>query len=195
MRFVASLPALFLVTACFGCAGSSAQYLGTAPVLTTRGPDGTVAETTDLNNDGKPDIWTNFKEVEIRKGTKEKLMIRKAVDLNGDGRVDVVTYFDDKGEPSREEIDLDFDGRADEVRYFKKGKIDREDLSTQFDGRFDVRKFYEDGSLVLKQVDTTRTAHFDEFQYFTGGKLARVGWDKDGDGKPEVFEENPAMAE
>jgi len=195
MKNKASVPALIAVLVGIGCGGATAQYLVAAPVLTTKGPDGTVAETTDLNGDGKPDIWTNYREVEVRKGTKDKVLIRKAVDLNGDGRVDVVTYYDDKGDPTREDIDLDFDGRADEVRYYKKGKIEREDISTQFDGRFDVRKFYEDGALVLKQVDTTRTGHFDEFQYFTGGKLARVGWDKDGDGKPEVFEENPALGE
>ena len=58
-----------------------------------------------------------------------------------------------------------------------------------------MRKFYEDGALVVKQVDTVRNGSFDEFQYFAGGKLARVGWDRDGDGKPEVFEENPALGE
>jgi antitoxin component YwqK of YwqJK toxin-antitoxin module len=189
---VMSLVALLFLAA---CGGSTRSYLGTAPVLSTRGPDGTVSETTDLNGDGKPDIWTSFREVEIRKDVKQKVLISRSTDLNGDGRVDLVTAFDDKGDVSREDVDLDFDGRADEVRYFKKGKLERVDMSTQFDGKFDVRKFYEDGALVVKQVDTVRNGSFDEFQYFAGGKLARVGWDRDGDGKPEVFEENPALGE
>jgi antitoxin component YwqK of YwqJK toxin-antitoxin module len=89
-------------------------------------------------------------------------------------------------------MDLDFDGKIDMIRTWKKGKIEQEQASSRFDGQFDIRKFYEDGVLVLKQVDTKHTGHFDEFQYFQGNKLYRVGWDKDGDGKPETFEENPA---
>jgi hypothetical protein len=195
MRNAAKVPSLAVILFLAACGGSATQYLATAPVLTTRGPDGTVMETTDLNGDGKADIWTSFREVEVRKDVKQKVLIRRAADLNGDGRVDMVTTFDEKGDVAREDLDLDFDSRADEVRYYKKGKIEREDLATQFDGKFDVRKFFEDGALVVKQVDTTRNGRFDEFQYFTGGKLARVGWDRDGDGKPELFEENPALGE
>ncbi len=187
--------ALLAILAGTACGGATSPYLAAAPVLTTKGPDGTLSETTDLNGDGRPDVFSNYREVEVRKNVNQKILIRKAVDLNGDGRVDLVTVCDDKGERIREDLDMDFDGRADAVRYYKKGKTEREDLCSQFDGRFDVRKFYEDGVLVVKQVDTARNGHFDEFQYFSGGKLARVGWDRDGDGKPEAFEENPALGE
>lgn len=183
------------LAACLSCATTKAGADLMAPVMTTQGPDGTVQEATDLDGNGQPDVWTSYREVKSGKDKVTKVLIRKATDLNGDGRVDVQTLFDDRGDALKEDLDLDFDGRADKVRWYKKGAIDREELCTRFDGRVDVRKYYEDGVLVVKQVDTTRSGRFDEFQYFAGGKLARVGWDRDGDGKPEIFEENPALGD
>lgn len=185
-----------LVLAGFACGGSQVVHGDfVTPVMTQKGPDGTVEQTTDLDGDGQVDVWTSFREVKAGKDQVRRLMVRKAVDLNRDGRVDIQMAYDDQGDLVREELDLDFDGRADVVRHYRKGKPEREDVASRFDGRIDIRKFYEDGVLVVKQVDTARNGHFDEFQYFVGNKLARVGWDRDGDGKPEVFEENPAFTE
>lgn len=186
----------WLVLAGVACGGTQvAREDFNTPVMTQKGPDGTVQQTTDLDGDGQPDVWTSFREQKTGKDQVRRVMVHKAVDLNRDGRVDIQMIYDDQGDLVREELDLDFDGRADVVRHYRKGKLEREDVASRFDGRIDIRKFYEDGVLVVKQVDTARNGHFDEFQYFLGNRLARVGWDRDGDGKPEVFEENPAFTE
>lgn len=186
--------AVFLLAACGG-GSASTRAADLAPLMTVEVSGDQVVEKADLNGDGKPDVWNFYRETSEKDGKKTRTLVRKAVDINGDGRLDVTTWFDDNGEVVKEEMDLDYDGRADKIRYLKKGKVEREELSSRFDGQIDVKKFYEDGVLVVKQVDTRHVGQFDEFQYFVGNKLSRIGWDRDGDGKPEVFEENPAMAE
>jgi hypothetical protein len=194
MRFPAARLAVLLATVS-ACATTTPAPGLVAPLMTTQGPDGTMQEVADLDGNGQPDVWTAFREVRTGKDNTQRVLIRKAADLNGDGRVDVQTAYDDRGDPLRQDLDLDFDGRGDKVRWYKRGAVEREDICSRFDGHIDVRKFYEDGALVVKQVDTTRTGRFDEFQYFVGGKLSRIGWDRDGDGKPELFEENPALGD
>lgn len=179
----------------YACGGGSKAERGTgsdnmARLMTVTAGDGHIVEKADLDGDGNPDVWSEFA---IGKEEGSKVLVKKATDVNADGKVDVAILFDETGERIREELDMDYDGRVDKVRNFKKGKIDREDISSLFDGKFDIRKYYEDGVLVLKQVDAGHDGTFDEFQYFVGQKLSRIGWDRDGDGKPEVFEENPAM--
>jgi len=192
-RWKGALPLVLVGIACAGSQKAPESWM--APVMTRQGPDGTVLQTADLDGDGQVDVWTSFREQKTGKDQVRRVLVHKAVDLNRDGRVDIQMVYDDQGELVREEMDLDFDGRADLVRHYRKGKLEREDVASRFDGRIDIRKFYEDGVLVVKQVDTARNGHFDEFQYFVGNKMARVGWDRDGDGKPEVFEENPAFTE
>jgi hypothetical protein len=189
-----SVLAAVAVAALAACSGPGASGpVGTGGVesgmLTTQAAgDGTVLQKADLDGDGSPDVWAYYREKDGR-----KVLVRKSVDLNSDGKPDLTQYYDDAGELQREEIDLDFDLRVDLIRRYEKGKIAAEDVSSRFDGKFDVKKYYDAGVLVLKQVDSRRNGQFDEFQYFVGSKLSRIGWDRDGDGKPEVFEENPAM--
>ncbi len=163
-----------------------------APVAQERTADGRVAERSDINGDGRVDVFLLADEVMGPDNKLRKVPVRKEVDLNADGKVDLTQYFDE-GVVAREELDLDFDGRVDKVARYKDERVESEELSSLFDGRFDVRRYYENGVLVLKQVDTRRNGLFDEFQYFVGNKLARIGWDRDGDGKPELFEENPGV--
>lgn len=166
-----------------------------APLLSTAVEDGLVVEKASLAGTGKIDVWSYFRVTEDKDGGRGKVIVRKTIDLNSDGKPDVSQFYDDRGTLVKEQIDHDFDGRADTVKVFKNGKIDSEEASSLFDGKFDIRKYYEDGVLVVKQVDSRRVGAFDEFQYYKGSKLYRIGWDKDGDGKPEVFDENPAMSE
>jgi hypothetical protein len=166
-----------------------------APLMTTTNEEGLVVEKASLAGTGKIDVWTYFRVVEEKNGAKARVLVRKTIDLNADGKPDVSQFYDDRGTLVKEQTDHDFDGRADTVKLFKNGKIDSEEASSLFDGKFDIRKYFEDGVLVVKQVDTRRVGAFDEFQYYKGSKLYRIGWDRDGDGKPEVFDENPAMSE
>jgi hypothetical protein len=179
-----------------GCSGPSQNRTAAGPsdggAFSTGDEGGLTVEKADLNGDGRTDVLSYYREVTGADGKKIKILVRKTVDINGDNKADVNQFFDDQGELLKQELDLDYDKRVDKIVYYKKGKIEREELSSLYDGRFDVKKFYDDGVLVLKQVDTRHNGHFDEFQYFVGNTLARVGWDRDGDGKPEQFEENPA---
>lgn len=185
-----------IITACSGSTSSTASQEGkltTKPImLTTKAEAGVMVEETDTDQDGKTDIWTFYQEV-IEKDKSTKKLLRKSIDLNGDGKVDITKFYDEKGQVIKEEVDQDFDSKVDRVTHYKNEKIQWEEISSQFDGIFDVRKYYEEGALVLKQVSTRRNGVFDEYQYFVGNRLSRVGWDVDGDGKPDRFEDNPEV--
>lgn len=197
MRVVLGLMAMTLVLG--GCSGASRSGLTggdmdtVATVKTTATDQGLVLQQSDLDGNGKPDVYTYFREKQRKDKSVEKILVKKSMDLNGDGRLDVTQHYEEDGSMAKEELDLDFDGRIDALRNYEENIIKSEQVSSLFDGRFDVRKFYENGVMVLKLVDTRRTGTFDEFQYFVGNKLSRIGWDHDGDGKPEVFEDNPAV--
>lgn len=165
-----------------------ARSVETKSLVLETSPEGFLVEKADLDGDGSPDVWNYYRE-----GAGGKVLQKKAIDLNGDGRPDAVQVFDESGVLVREELDLDFDSRIDKVRFYENGKLIREEIASHFDGRVDIKKFYENGALVLKIVDSNRDGVFEEYQYFVGGKLERIGWDRDGDGKPEVFETNPAF--
>jgi len=199
VRVLAVVGVAVLLGAAAACAGGTRSAAGDQVVaeggtlsVSTEG-DGLVLEKADLDANGRPDVWTHVRDVVAKDGSKTRTLVKRTVDLNGDGKPDLTEHYDGDGVLAKTQADADFDGRVDIVRTFKKGKVESEEISSRFDGVFDVRKYYEDGQLVLKQVDTRHAGRFDEFQYFVGSKLYRVGWDRDGDGKPEVFEENPAM--
>lgn len=166
-----------------------------SPLMTSETPEGLVAETADLDNDGDPDVWTWF-SVTKKKGAEDvRVLVKKATDINGDGRVDFTEYFSPDGKLTKEENDLDYDQTIDKTRFFEKGQLIREEIASMFNGHVDVRRYFENGVMVLKLVDGNHDSVFEEFQYFEGKNLIRIGWDRDGDGKPEIFEENPAFAE
>lgn len=197
MRFLFGL--VFVTMTLGSCSGASRNTTSggnmdtVATVSTTATDDGLVLQRSDLDGNGKPDVFAYFRETKGKDGAIEKVLVRKSIDLNGDGKLDVTRHRDDSGALVKEDLDLDFDGVVDVVRSHEKGKLKSEQISSLFDGRFDVRKYYDNGVLVLKQVDTRRNGTYDEYQYFIGNKLSRIGWDHDGDGKPEVFEDNPAV--
>ena len=119
--------------------------------------------------------------------------MRKEVDLNGDGKIDLKKYYDAKGNNTKDEMDLDFDGRIDRIVKYKNNRVYMVLLSSGFDGKFDIKQFFDKGKLVLIKRSTKKNGVFDEFQYFVDGRLVRIGWDKDGDGQPEVFKDNPTV--
>jgi hypothetical protein len=181
-----------------GCAGKDIRkdkVMASSPVMTSETPEGLVAETTDLDNDADADVWTWF-SVTKKKGAEDvRVLVKKSTDINGDGRVDFTEYFSPDGKLTKEENDLDYDRTIDKTRFFEKGQLIREEIASMFNGKVDVRRYFENGVMVLKLVDGNHDSVFEEFQYFEGKNLVRIGWDRDGDGKPEIFEENPAFAE
>ena len=126
----------------------------------------------DTDGDGAPDSWVL--------NEKGKLAQRRA-DTNHDGQVDSWTFYDERGQITRQAQDLDGDGTRDRAEIFEGGKIARrtEDLdgdgqpdrTTRFDakgnqteleedkdgdGQIDVKSYYADGRLVKREIlDTT----------------------------------------
>src|SRR6185503_18324632 len=76
---------------------------------------GKKVATFDLDQDGKPDVWKIYREVD-EKGTTLERMSCKQVDLDHDGRKDYVVQYDDQGAMLVEDFDFDFDARFD-ARY------------------------------------------------------------------------------
>ena len=103
--------------------------------------------TTDRNNDGSPDQWKypypNSEAVEIR-----------SVDLNHDGKEDIRTYFDEKGNITKEEFDGDFDGSVDIIDYYSNNKRVESHIDTNTDMTFDVFRFYNNGVLKREEIDS-----------------------------------------
>lgn len=168
------------------------EFKGPSVITDTVGPKGLSVDKADLNGDGKPDAFIYYK---VDPKTKVRTMVREAFDLNNDGKIDVTKYFDAKGNMIKDEIDQDFDGKIDRIVYYKKNKVYMVLLSSGFDGKFDVKEFFDKGQLVLIKRSTKKNGIFDEFQYFVNHRLVRIGWDKDGDGQPEVFEDNPTVSQ
>ena len=48
-----------------------------------------------------------------------------------------------------------------------------------------------DGKLIRKERALNKDGRIDVWEYYESGRLVRVGRDKDGDGKPEVFDDAP----
>ena len=204
IRGVAFLLFMLLVAGCSHQKEFVVQPVAAAgPALTTKksGKNMKVVKA-DLDGDGKADVYVYYK---IDPKTKQEDKVREEADLNGDGRLDLWRWFDKKGRILKDEYDLDFDGKVDERVVYKDGHPYMVELSTQYDGKFDVKEFFamlEDPQthqkrlqMVLLKRSSKRNGIFDEFHYFVDGRLIRIGWDRDGDGRPEVFEDNPSVGQ
>lgn len=122
----------------------------------------------DGNSDGATDSWVLYEN-----GKQSQ----RRVDTNHDGQIDAWTFYDERGQITRQAADLDGDGSRDRAELFVNGKLERrtEDLdgdgqpdrTTRFDaqgnqteleedkdgdGQIDVKSFYSDGRLVKRQI-------------------------------------------
>jgi len=165
---------------------------GPSVITSSADAKGMSVDKADLDGDGKPDAFIYYK---TDPKTKIKTMVRKEVDLNNDGKIDLTKYFDAKGNQIKDEIDLDFDGKIDRVVTYRKNKVYMVLVASGFDGKFDMKEFFDKGQVVLIKRSTKKNGIFDEFQYFVDRRLVRIGWDKDGDGQPEVFEDNSKVSQ
>ena len=181
-----------------GCASS-----GTATSVT---PETNIVETEtegdkqvqrfDLNGDGEADMEKVYRGAAPVLGAEgeaednqKRVLLEKRMDLDYNGTFDVHSYYTD-GDLASERIDLDFDGKPDVENVFKGGKLSERRMAPGFDGKYSVWKFFDEkGALFKKARDTDSNSKPDEWEYYREQKLIRVGFDRDGDGEPEYFED------
>jgi hypothetical protein len=150
---------------------------------------GRVIKQFDTNRDGNPDMWKIYRQVKGADGKTIDVLDRMELDINYDGKIDIWRFYNDKSELVREEMDLDFDGKIDVAIIYENGKVIRKELSQGFDEGVKVWKHYEDGKLVrVERITKTGGKLPDTFEIYQEGKIVAVGYDKDGDGKPDVWQ-------
>lgn len=88
----------------------------------------------DLNGDGRIDVWTWF--------SREGAVDRTSYDLDFDGHVDVVSFYE-KGVVVRKEVFHGFREKPDTFKYFEKGKLNRIERDRNGDGRIDAWEYWE----------------------------------------------------
>jgi hypothetical protein len=109
---------------------------------TIRSAEGIRVRTTDVNGDGRPDIWQYYDT----RGT----LIRVETDTNFDGQPDVKESYIN-GHLIRRESDRDFDGRVDQIDEFdaNSGARVRSVVDADFDGTADLLVLFANGRPVF----------------------------------------------
>jgi antitoxin component YwqK of YwqJK toxin-antitoxin module len=155
------------------------------------GKDGKTADvrTTDVDNDGRPEVIKYYKMVDDpeKTGAQKRMLVRQDLDVTWDGRTDIWRYFDVGGKVTREEWDTDYDGNVDETRFFEGGVLVRSERDRNNDGKADVNRYYKDGVLERKESDTNGDGQVDRWEYYNGTALDRIGMDKDHDGTVDFW--------
>lgn len=157
-----------------------------------------VAGQYDTSGDQVPDV----RKVYLRMGVYpdyRMILICREVDINQDGRKDIVRYYNDQGEPQREDVDRDLDGRMDELRLFQLGRTVQRQVDSDRDGRLDTKIFYRDGVVYRIERDTSGRSDSanwkpDRWEYVEAGQIRRIGVDVDGDGHVDLWERDEAVA-
>jgi len=125
---------------------------------TRRGADGkerVVRRESDLNHDGRIDVWEYFDDA----GALE----RQIVDLDFDGKADAVLHFE-KGQLVRKELSFGFDGKPHVVAYYEKGKLVRKEKDDNGDGKIDTWEYWEGGELDRVGVDIDGDGKVDRWE-------------------------------
>jgi hypothetical protein len=156
-----------------------------------------LIERYDLNADGNGDLEKVFIVFKNEQGEDQKLIREKRLDLDYNGKFDLIARYDSKGVLVSESMDLDFDGKFDAENTYRDGHLAIQHLAPGFDGRVAVwNEFNEKGELIKKGRDTTTDDQFQRpnyWEYYDEQKLVRIGYDRDGDGKPEYFEDSEIL--
>lgn len=180
-----------------GCGSSGPQVKeadGEEAEITPTPKGDRVIKRFDLNGDGKPDMEKAFLEKVGANGEKTQVLVERKVDLDYNGTVDLVGHYDENGNLRTEDVDLDFDGRMDAVNVYEDGRVVEQRLAPGFDGSMAVwRYFNKEGELSKKARDTNDDGKPDAWEYYANNRLIRMGYDRDGDGKPEYFEDSEAL--
>ena len=169
--------------------GAKTSEGAVGPVPGGMGPKTEDMRTSDLNNDGKPEVFKYYETIEDPKapGQKKTILVRQDIDMTWDGKIDLWRYFDVDGNTEKEEWDTDFDGKVDETRFFAHGVLIRSECDRNNDGKPDVIRYYKDGKLERKESDTNEDGQVDRWEYFAGRVLERIGVDRDHDGKVDTW--------
>jgi hypothetical protein len=149
--------------------------------------------TYDLNHDNRPDVWRLYK-TEDEGGTKVEFMTCKQVDFDHDGRKDWVVAYNRKGMPLYEKADFDYDGKWDMSAIFdpKTGLKAEVERDTDFDGKFDVQEIYDSaGQLTSIRRDRNGDGKPDVWEQYRDGQLIEILYDDNFDGKVDRKEEIP----
>ncbi|HEY3801308.1 MAG TPA: hypothetical protein VGL61_01830 [Kofleriaceae bacterium] len=149
--------------------------------------------TYDLNHDNRPDVWRLYK-TEDEGGTKIEFMTCKQVDFDHDGRKDWVVAYNRKGMPLYEKADFDYDGKWDMSAVFdpKTGLKAEVERDTDFDGKFDVQEIYDSaGQLSSVRRDRNGDGKPDVWEQYRDGQLIEILYDDNFDGKVDRKEEIP----
>jgi len=181
---------------CGGCSGASkepdaALGMAAAPIVST-GPTGSlIAEKGDVSGDGKPDVWTYYKEVADPKDptATTRVLVKKEADLNFDGKKDITRIFDDEGVLLQEDADLDFDGQRDEVSLYQKGVLTERLYYRGASDAVFIQKIVKDGKMTQLNRDDNGDGKYDYCEvWYQGEKLSKRGYDKDGNGECDYWE-------
>jgi hypothetical protein len=146
---------------------------------------GKQVDTYDLNEDGKPDQWV------IRSQSGD--VVREERDMNFDGKVDLWQYPGPDGDIVEEEMDLDLDGTVDLIAFYKDGTVRRKKIAVSFKEDFSIVKIYDKkGQLLRVERDEDDDGRTDVWEYYDDqGDRERIGWDDNGDGVPDTFNQLP----
>jgi hypothetical protein len=193
---------LSLALASPGCKGKSGKESTSGdekPVVDDRGrcpkpegdPRNLEVSDYDTNGDDQPDVRKVFLVFEAGRDRRTVLICREA-DLNGNGIKDMVRYYDDEGNPVREEGDRNFDGNVDVITHFDAGEVVIKELDENFDGRIETKLFFESGQVIRVERDLAgrdpKVFRTDRWEYVEGGRIVRIGTDLDGDGKVDRWD-------
>jgi hypothetical protein len=150
----------------------------------------------DTSGDSAPDVRKVF--LRVGEGALARLvLICRETDVNADGKKDVIRYYNNDGDPIREEADRDFNGKMDQVTYFEGGEIMRQEFDSQGDGKVDTKLYFEKGKPLraerdLKARSTADKWRPDRWEYYEDGRMVRMGTDLDGDGKVDRWDRDAA---
>jgi hypothetical protein len=154
-------------------------------------PKGKKVTLFDLNHDGKPDVWKITQE-RNEHGTTVDALTCKEVDLNHDGKKDYVAQYDENGNLILEEYDFDFDGHFDARIHFDK-KTGKKFAVERMSGFSDVpdvwEKYGPDDKLETVRRDRNGDGKPDYFEQYLAGQLDKILYDDDYDGKIDRKEE------
>ena len=173
---------------------TSAVKTRAAGFLDEKKEGSTLLERYDLNADGAADLEKVYFTYQNAQKETVKILREKRLDLDYNGGYDMITKYDSDSRKVSEKVDLDFDGKFDAENIYKKGKLSEQRLSPGFDGKLTVWNYFDEkGLLVKKARDTTEDGRADTWEYYAEGKLIRIGYDRDGDGRPEYFEDSEEL--
>jgi len=135
----------------------------------------------DQDENGRIDRWDFY-------GPDRKLE-RVGFSRQNDGVMDAVAYYESEGVLSRMEVSTRRDGTFDRLEHYVDGHLTRTAEDTDGDGRAD--KWDEYGPSASGPENIVVSTSFDDskrgkaerrFVYGQNGAIARIEWDRDGDG-------------